>query len=104
MDKAYARDMFGRVIKDVVPGTEDDETPTVEPVRDHTVVYAGVDRVLKIQERRAKYVRNVEQTGPMEVVVHDAASQAEALAIQELVNEAKAQAAAMTQAAGGEGE
>ena len=99
MDKAYARDMFGRVIKDVVPGTENDETPAVEPVRDHAVVYAGVDRLLKISERRAKYVGGLEKTGPVEVVVHDAESTRERLAVQELVNEARAMAAAQAGAA-----
>lgn len=88
MDKAYLRDMFGRTVHQTIPGTDIEE-----PIRDPAVIYAGVDRLLKLQERRAKYVRGVEQAGPMEVVVHDATSAREALAVQELINEARAQAA-----------
>lgn len=84
MEHAYQRNMFGQIMVD---------PETKQRLRDPAVIYAGVDRILKIDERRAKLVPGVEQTGPMEVVVHDAQSRAEALAIQELVNEARAMAA-----------
>lgn len=84
MDNAYVRDLAGRIMVD--PETQ-------QPMRDPAVVYAGVDRFLKLQERRAKYVRGVEQTDPVEVVVHDAESEREKIAIQELVMEARAMAA-----------
>jgi hypothetical protein len=85
-----------------------DGTPVVDedgiPIRDPAIVYAGVDRIIKLQERRAKYVHGVEQTKPLEVVVHDAQSAREALAIQELINEARMAAAppAATEEAGTE--
>lgn len=89
MDSAYARNIDGDLI--MVAGPDG----RAHPVRDPSIVYAGVDRLLKISERRAKYVGGLEQTGPVEVVVHDAQTQAERLEIEEMVREAKAYAAAM---------